>query len=63
MKSVELLSSNLPRVIDWSNLSPSHFDRLMTLGILLDNNPTLFIFISILMMTQGTQKTGDREIN
>ena len=42
MKSVELLSSNLPRVIDWSNLSPRR--KAMTRGKLLENNPTLFIF-------------------
>ena len=34
------------------------FDRSMAPGQLLDNNTTLFI--SILMMTQGTQKTDDR---
>ena len=28
----------------------------MTRGKLLDNNPTLFYFISIQMMTQGTRK-------
>ena len=41
MKSVGLLSSNLPRVIDRSNLSFFKCD---------------FFFISILMMTQGTIK-------
>ena len=50
MKSVGLLSSNLPSVIDRSHLSPSRgaqgdkFDQSTTLGKLLDNNPTLFIF-------------------
>ena len=43
MKSGGLLSSNLPNVINLSNLSP-HRDRLMTQGKLLDNNTTLFIF-------------------
>ena len=61
MKSCALLSSNLPSVIDRSNLSPSRFrgsrlgdksDRSMTLGKLLDNDTQLFIFISILIMTQ-----------
>ena len=33
------------------------FDRSMTFGKLLDNKPTLFIFLNfILMMTQGTRK-------
>ena len=89
----EILPSNLPRVIDRSNLSPSRestdqiyhraakrrgdkfdrsmtrgkllgnnallssrlgdkFDRSMTRGKLLGNNALLFIFISILIMTQ-----------
>ena len=51
MKSCVSLSSNLPRVINRSNLSPSRFasrlgdkfDRSMTLGKLLDNNAQLFI--------------------
>ena len=61
MKSGGLLSSNLPSVIDQSNLSPSReFDRSMTRGNLLDNNTTFFIFICILLMTKGTQKTDDR---
>ena len=55
MKSSALLPSNLPSVIDRSNLSPSReaakrlgdkFDRSMTLGKLLGNNALLFIFIS-----------------
>ena len=46
MKSHVLLSSNLPSVIDRSNFSPSHE------GKLLDHNAQLFIFISILLMTQ-----------
>ena len=56
MKSSALLPSNLPRVIDQSNLSPRRvaarsrlgdkFDRSMTLGKLLGNNALLFIFIS-----------------
>ena len=46
-----LLSSNLPSVINRSHLSPSR-DRLMTRGKLLDNDTQLFIFISILIMTQ-----------
>ena len=59
MKSWVLLSSNLPSVIDRSNLSHraasrrgDKFDRSMTLGKLLDNDTQLFIFISILIMTQ-----------
>ena len=40
MKSVGLLSSNLPSVIDRSHLSPSREAQ----GKLLDNNPTLYIF-------------------
>ena len=48
MKSGALLPSNLPRVIDRSNLC----DRSMTQGKLLGNNAALFIFISILIMTQ-----------
>ena len=56
MKSGALLPSNLPRVIDRSHLSPSRVgdkcDRSMTLGKLLGNNAPLFIFISILIMTQ-----------
>ena len=35
------------------------FDQSMTRGNLLDNNKTLFIFISILIMTKETQKTDD----
>ena len=54
MKSSALLPSNLPRVIDRSNLSPSReakrlgdkFDRSMTRGRLLGNNALLFILIS-----------------
>ena len=57
MKNVGLLSSNLSRVIVQSNLSPRRYhlaasrlgdicDRSMTRGKLLDNNPTIFIFIS-----------------
>ena len=54
------MSSNLPSVIDRSNLSPSReasrwgdkYDRSMTRGKLLDNDTQLFIFISILIMTQ-----------
>ena len=60
MKSSALLPSNLPSVIDRSNLPPSReqiyhlaasrlggkFDRSMTLGKLLGNNALLFIFIS-----------------
>ena len=42
MKCVGLLSSNLPSVIDRSNLYQS--DRLMTRGKLIDNNSTFFIF-------------------
>ena len=45
MKSVLLLSSNLPSAIDRSRLDDK-FDRSMTLGKLLDNNTPLFIFIS-----------------
>ena len=45
MKSWALLSSNLPSVIDRSNLS-------MTRGKLLDSDTQLFIFISILIMTK-----------
>ena len=69
MKNGVLLSSNLPSVIDRSNLSHSReaggykFDWLMTQGNLLDNKTTLkafSFFISILMMTKGTQKTDDR---
>ena len=58
MKNCALLSSNLPSVIDRSHLSPSRerrgdkFDRSMTRGKLLDNDTQLFIFISILIMTQ-----------
>ena len=58
MESGALLPSNLPSVIDLSNLSPSReaasdkFDRSMTRGKLLGNNAQLFIFISILIMTQ-----------
>ena len=67
MKSSALLPSNLPSVIDRSNLSPSRtdqiyhraakrrgdkFDRSMTRGKLLGNNALLFIFISILIMAQ-----------
>ena len=58
MKSWALLSSNLLSGIDRSNLSPSReargdkFDRPMTRGKLLDNDTQLFIFISILIMTQ-----------
>ena len=68
MKSWALLSSNLPSVIDRSNLSPHRFtdqiyhraakrrgdklDRLMTRGKLQDNDKQLFTFISILKMTQ-----------
>ena len=44
MKSSELLPSNLPRVIDRSDLS-NKFDRSMTLFKLLGNNAVLFIFI------------------
>ena len=50
MKSWALVSSNLPSVIDRSNLIK--FDRSMTRGQLLDNDTQLFIFISILIMTQ-----------
>ena len=50
MKSIVLLSSNLLRVVDRSNLSPRRFtdklNRSMTFGKLLDNNPPLFILIS-----------------
>ena len=46
MKSWALLSSNLLSVIDRSNLSLSRE------GKLLDNDTELFIFISILIMTQ-----------
>ena len=46
MKSVVLFSSNLPNVIDRSNLSPSREARFS-------------FFISILMMTQGIQETDD----
>ena len=42
--------SNLPSVIDRSNLNK--FDRSITQGKLLDNDTQLFIFISILTMTQ-----------
>ena len=59
MKSSALLPSNLPSVIDRSNLSRAasrlgdkfdsrlgdKFDRSMTLGKLLGNNALLFIFI------------------
>ena len=52
--------SKLPSVIDRSHLSPSReskrrgdkFDRSMTRGKLLGNNAQLFIFISMLKMTQ-----------
>ena len=52
IKSGVFLFSNLPSVIDHSNLSPSReasrrgdkFDRSMTRGKLLDNNTSLFIF-------------------
>ena len=55
MKSGALLPSNLPSVIDRSNLSPSREESLfvlMTRGKLLGNDAPLFIFISILIMTQ-----------
>ena len=48
MKSGALLPSNLPSVIDRSHL----FGRSITRGKLLGNNAQLFIFISILIMTQ-----------
>ena len=51
MKSCALLPSNLPSVIDRSRFGDK-FDRSMTLGKLLGNNAQLFIFISILIMTQ-----------
>ena len=44
MKSVGLLSSNLPSVIDRLNLNIDKFDRSMTRSKLLDNYTTLFIF-------------------
>ena len=54
MKGGALLPSNLLSVIDRSNLSRlgDKFDRSMTLSKLLGNNAQLFIFISILIMTQ-----------
>ena len=58
MKSWALLSSNLPSVIDRSiyhraaKRRGDKFDRSMTRGKLLDNDTQLFIFISILIMTQ-----------
>ena len=56
MKTCALSSSNLPSVIDRSFIIyPS-----MTRGKLLDNDTQLFIFISILIMTQGTQKKDNR---
>ena len=48
MKSVGLLSSNLPRIIYRSNLPPSRETQHFS------------VFISILMITQETQKTDDR---
>ena len=50
MESWALLSSNLPSVIDRSNLNK--FNQSMTRGNLLDNDTQLFIFISILIITQ-----------
>ena len=50
MKNCALLSSNSPSVIDRSHLFK--FDRSMTRGKLHDNDTQLFIFISILIMTQ-----------
>ena len=56
MKTCALSSSNLPSVINRSFIIyPS-----MTRGKLLDNDTQLFIFISILIMTQGTQKKDNR---
>ena len=56
MKICALLSSNLPIVIDRSHLSPKRrgdkFVGSLTRGKLLDNDTQLFIFISILKMTQ-----------
>ena len=55
MESCALLSSNWTSVIDRSNISPSReakCDRSLTRGNLLDNDTQLFIFISILIMTQ-----------
>ena len=53
MKNSALLPSNLPSVIDRSNLyyraakrRGDKFDRSMTIGKLLGNNALLFIFIS-----------------
>ena len=46
MKNVGLLSSNLPSIIDRASRLGDKFDRSMSLGKLLDNYPTLFIFIS-----------------
>ena len=52
MKSIGLLSSNLP-----SSRLGDKCDRSMTRGKLLDNNPTLFfLFFSLLIMTEGTRK-------
>ena len=54
MKSSALLSSDLPPVIDHraAKRLGDKFDRSMTRGKLLGNNVLLFIFISILIMTQ-----------
>ena len=53
MKNCVLLSSNLPSVID-AKRRGDKFDRSMTRGklLVLDNDTQLFIFISILIMTQ-----------
>ena len=64
MKRCALLSCNLPSTDQLyqqdAKRRGNKFDRLMTRGKLLDNNAQLFIFISILMMTKGTQKTDNR---
>ena len=65
MKSWASLSSNLPTVIDRSNLAAKwrgdKFDRSMTLGKLLDNDTQLFIFISILILVMTQLHPRDSE--